>query len=30
MRLVHDRFLLAEDLADVLARGGAEWDEAMK
>lgn len=30
MRLVHDRFLLTEDFADVLARGGAEWDEAMK
>ncbi len=30
VRSVHERFLLPEDLADVLARGGAEWDEAMK
>lgn len=30
LRQIHERFLLAEDLADVLARGGAEWDAVMK
>ncbi|MCA1582733.1 MAG: hypothetical protein LC796_15350 [Acidobacteria bacterium] len=30
MRLVRERLLLPEDLPDVLARGAAEWDEAMK
>ncbi len=30
LRLIRARLLLPEDLADVLARGEAEWDEAMK
>jgi hypothetical protein len=30
LRQIRDRFLLPEDLADVLARGQAEWDAATK
>jgi len=30
VKQVRERFLLPEDLADVLARGEAEWDAVMK
>lgn len=30
MRQIRERFLLPEDLADVLRRGGAEWDAATR
>jgi hypothetical protein len=30
MRQIRERFLLPEDLAEVLSRGAAEWDAAIR